>query len=150
MLTEWGYLWSQWDRMNKELQGEAKEKLRPRERALIGAFDQEIREVLRELEELEEKIRVGAPNPPAYRDVFKSILNKLYTVASSGPTAAGQLPAALLNRLWSSALEAFTGFLERQGSALQVEGWSIGASFGFPAGVSGTLTVNFRAQSFKK
>lgn len=150
MAALWGYLWEQWAVTTEQAAREAKEKLGPRERALVQGFAQEVSEVLQELQALEERIEKGAPNPPAFRDVFKSILSKLYTVATTGPALAGQVPVTLLNRIWSNALQAFTAFLERKASDLDVDSWSIGASFGFPSGVTGTLTVTFRSKYYTK
>lgn len=146
-MSEWEELRENWKALEEELEREMA-PLAPREVGVIVGFYREVeQDVLTPLQHLEERIKKeGSPNPPVLADVFKSILGRFYTLASSGPLLAGELQVRLLNRIWHSAVEALTSFLERQAEKVGVESWSLGATVGFPSGVSGTVMVTFRRE----
>lgn len=56
------------------------------------------------------------------------------------------IPNRFLNEAWECGIRGLTNFLERRARAVGIEGWSIGATVGFPSGVSGTVIVNFKAK----
>lgn len=100
------------------------------------------------LEELDVEIEqqgINSPDPGA-REKFKALLGALHSLAVSGPGLVEGVGAERLNAVWNCAIQAVTFFLERRAGAVGVDSWNIGASFGFPSGVSGMVSANFRPE----
>lgn len=113
---------------------------------LIRGFISDLKDVLSELEKLEvEIVSKGIKSPdPVVRDVFKDIFNRLHSIAiGTSPLREGK-PNWLLNEVWGHGIKAATNFLERRAEEIGVESWSLGATVGFPSGVSGTIIINFK------
>lgn len=143
-MSEWTELWENWHSVNKDLEAEV-EKLDPLEASAIAAFYKTVeQEVLRPLETLENAISTGGPNPPAFSDAFKGLLALFHDLARGGVSVTGRVPVHMLNRIWRQGIAAITSFLKRHAADVMVDSWRIGATVGFPLGVSGTVTVNFR------
>jgi len=140
---------AEWSEIREGLEGLLEhlkeDRLMPRQEALIAGFASELNTVLDELEKLEREIeRKGNPPAPAFREAFKRILNRFYSIAVSGPGLAEGIAVKRLNEVWGYGIEAVTSFLERNAKAVGVESWSIAATVGFPSGVSGTVAVEFK------
>jgi len=137
-MAEWKEVWG-----NMEALGEEAKNLAGRERGNILGMGEELTNLLRELERMEKDIEAQGVNSPdpAFRDMFKGIVNRFHAVAASGPGAGMGRPASeLLNRVWGCGIEAITSFLERKAEAVGVSSWTIGTSVGFPSGVVVTLS----------
>ena len=134
-------------RMREEVREDEKmARLTPRECGLIEGFaDELLSGVFVRLEDLEKEIEekgVGSPDP-VFRERFKNIFNIFHTIAVNEPGLRQGRALGRLNDVWGLGIEAITGFLERRAGAVGVESWSIGASVGFPSGVTGTVSINF-------
>ena len=79
------------------------------------------------------------------REYFYASLQRILAVPARlqsqmvGPHALG-----FMNKAWEITLQAVERFVEAHKEKLQIDSWSIGATFGFPVGVSGTISVTFK------
>ncbi len=105
-----------------------------------------LKEVLSELEKLEGEIASsGVESPdPAFRERFKGLFNSLHAVALGFPPLKEGIPNWLLKEAWGYGIRAITNFWERKAKTVGIGSWGLAAPAGFPLGVSGTVTVNFR------
>ena len=145
-MAAWEELKENWKTI--ETAAEKREQFDLGEYGVVIDFETRIRQIVNELEELEKEIeKKGVSSPdPMFRDSFKSMLERLHSVAFNaiGGGVKTRLAKESLEAVWNQALLAITSFLERRAKAIGVESWSLAASVGFPMGVSGTVSVNFR------
>ena len=134
------------DRVKEDVK---EERLTAKEAGLISGFSADLEKVLNEFEELEKEITLSTsssdldPSNLEIRKKFKELLNLFLSLPVSMPGLWEGMGNRKLNEIWGYGLEAVTGFLERRARVVGVKSWSVGATVGFPTGVSGTITVNF-------
>ncbi len=135
------------DRVKEDVK---EERLTAKEAGLISGFSADLEKVLNDFEELEKEITLSTgssdlldPSNSEIRKKFKELLNRFLSLPVSMPGLWEGMGNRKLNEVWGYGLEAVTAFLERRARVVGVKSWSVGATVGFPTGVSGTITVNF-------
>ena len=143
--------------IRKEVSDETSE-LEREIRALAEAEEQRdaLRMVLHGLTEhivdlrlLEEEAQTTSANP----DKVEDLQGRLYGVLSRLNTSIGKFQYAvtglsspalrILTRVWNWFASKMLGILLRMKSPLKIQSWSIGATGGFPMGITTTITVTF-------
>lgn len=133
----------EWERIKSRVRGKAHGK----GGRINSGFSADLEKVLNEFEELEKEITLGTGSSDLdssnseIRKRSKEVLNCFLSLPVSMPGLWEEMGNRKLNEVWGYGLEAVTGFLERRARVVGVKSWSVGATVGFPTGISGTITV---------
>ena len=122
------------------------------ERDIIRDLSSRAQIALGGLERIEVSLKENEGGNPGIETIRKTF-NKTIVGLQAIPAALATLPTGVslgrgitdrLNTIWGAALAAFDEFIRPQKEQLGIDSWSLGASGGFPFGISATFTITFK------